>query len=396
MTQRNRPPLSSTQPPPQKTAQGAAITAYAEAKLRKLEARDLRRVLKPTKRTGPIASRAGDELLSFSDNDYLGLSNHPAVIEAGVAAAKTYGAGAGAARLVTGETPLNQAVEAKLAKLKGCEDALIFGSGYLANVGAIPALVGKGDLIVMDELSHSCIHAGARLSGAQIGLFRHNDVEHARALLSEAAPGTKKLVVTETIFSMDGDRAPLRALFDLCEATGAWLMTDDAHGLGLPGIDNPAPIQMGTLSKAAGVYGGYVCGPPMLKALLINRARSFVYTTGLPPFVLGAVNAALDIIATEPGLGERAIANARLFCALANLPTPTSAIVPLIVGEAPDALALSTQLQLDGFLVAAIRPPTVPEGTARLRIAFSAAHEAQDIRRFAAVVNDALNAEGRT
>ncbi len=368
------------------------VTAYAVKKLAALEAGELRRVLKPTARRGAETSRNGSQLISFSDNDYLGLSAHPEVIEAGIAAANDYGAGAGASRLVTGDNPLNKAVEAKLAALKGTEAALVFGSGYLANIGAIPALAGREDALILDELSHSCIHAGARLSGAKIYTFQHNDADHALLKLREAAPFGQRIVITETVFSMDGDRAPLLDLNAMCESHGAWLMTDDAHGLGVVPMDNPAPVQMGTLSKAAGVYGGYVCGPRALIDLLVNRARSFVYTTGLPPFVLGSASKALDIIAADPALGARAMANARLFCTLTGLPEPQSAIVPLIVGDARPALSLSESLEREGFLVTAIRPPTVPEGTARLRFAFAALHQDADIRRLAHCVNAALAA----
>ncbi|MEO1136555.1 MAG: aminotransferase class I/II-fold pyridoxal phosphate-dependent enzyme [Pseudomonadota bacterium] len=365
----------------------AEIIGFATEKLANLEARDLRRSLKPTSRRGAAATRDDDTLISFSDNDYLGLGTEPEVIAAGIDAAKKFGAGAGASRLVTGDVPLNQRVEDRLAAIKGTEAALLFGSGYLANIGAIPVLAGPEDVIILDELSHSCIHAGAALSRARVIRFRHNDVDHAAQVLRDAAPFRRALIITETVFSMDGDRAPLQDLAALCANHHAWLMTDDAHGLGVIDANNPAPVQMGTLSKAAGAYGGYVCGPQALIDLLVNRARSFVYTTGLPPFVLGAADKALEIIASDKARREKVLANARLFCRLAGLDEPQSAIVPLILGEADAALAFSARLQAEGFLVTAIRPPTVPEGTARLRFAFSALHREADIRRLAENVN---------
>lgn len=376
MTQ-NKPPESASD----------AIAAFAAEKLVQLEARDLRRRLKPTGRWGAAAQRDGADLISFSDNDYLGLSAHAEVISAGIEAARHYGAGAGASRLVTGDCPINKTVEEKLAALKGTQGAILFGSGYLANMGAIPVLAGPEDAIILDELSHSCIHAGAALSRAKTLRFKHNDVGDAVRALREAAPYRRAIVITETVFSMDGDQAPLKELHAACAVHGAWLMTDDAHGLGVVAIDNPAPVQMGTLSKAAGVYGGYVCGPQAFIDLLANRARSFIYTTGLPPFVLGAASKALEIIAGNSDLGDKALANARLFCSLAGLNEPQSAIVPLIIGKAVDALHLSDSLASEGFLVTAIRPPTVPEGTARLRFAFSALHQEADIRRLAVCVN---------
>ncbi|MBI1364581.1 MAG: aminotransferase class I/II-fold pyridoxal phosphate-dependent enzyme [Alphaproteobacteria bacterium] len=371
------------------------ITAFAEEKLRALEARSLRRRLAPTVRgAGARATRAGRELISFCDNDYLGLSTDPRVVAAAARAAREYGAGAGSARLITGDCPLNAALERKIAAMKESPACRLFGSGYLANIGVVPALVGAGDLIVMDELSHSCLHAGARLSGARIERFRHNDVGEARRALRERRGGGRALLLTETIFSMDGDAAPLPALAEICEETGAWLMTDDAHGFGVVKIDNPAPIQMGTLSKAVGAYGGYVCGPAALIDLLTSRARSFVYTTSLPPPVLGAALEALAIIAAEPERSARTRANAALFADLVGLARPAAAIVPAMIGEAARALDLSERLADKGFLVSAIRPPTVPEGTARLRFTFSAAHAQSDIRALAEATRDALAAAG--
>lgn len=373
----------------------SSIEAFARARLAKLDADNLRRTLAETVRLdGGRVSRDGRALISFCDNDYLGLSTHPDVVAAAIAATRTYGAGAGAARLVTGDNPLNHALEQRLADFKSMPAARVFGSGYLANIGAIPVLAGRDDLIVIDELAHSCMYAGARLSGADIAAFPHNDVAAARRLLGRRR-GERALLLTETVFSMDGDLAPLDALADACQETGAWMMTDDAHGLGVVAIDNPAPIQMGTLSKAAGGYGGYVTGPAAFIDLLTNRARSFVYTTGLPPGVLASAEAALRIMADRPELGARAIANARLFCRLLGRPPAVSAIVPLIVGDAARALEGSARLANAGFLVTAIRPPTVPDGQARLRFTFSALHAENDIRRLAAEVLGLL-AEGLT
>ncbi|MFN3314305.1 MAG: aminotransferase class I/II-fold pyridoxal phosphate-dependent enzyme, partial [Hyphomonas sp.] len=253
-------------------------------------------------------------------------------------------------------------------------------------IGTIPALVGPGDTIVMDALSHACMHAGARLSGAEIRLFGHNDVADAARLIGEAEG--QVLILTETVFSMDGDIAPLKNLGALAEETGAWLMTDDAHGFGIVDLNSPAQVQMGTLSKAAGGYGGYVCGPGALMELLVSRARSFVYTTGLPPPVLAAAIAAVDIIASEPGRGAKARSMAQLFCRLMGLPAPESVIVPVIIGREEAAMAVSAGLLERGFLVTAIRPPTVPAGTARLRITFSTDHSEADVRALATAIQE--------
>ena len=365
------------------------LKAHAEARLAKLHESGRHRTLKPTRRmAGARAERAGRALISFCDNDYLSMSCDPRLVRASCDAAETYGVGAGASRLITGDCPLNAALAARLAEMKGQEAALVFGSGYLANVGTIPALVGQGDTIIMDALSHACMHAGAKLSGAEVRLFRHNDVAHARELIAEAKG--QVLVLTETVFSMDGDLAPLEALGALCEEYDAWLMSDDAHGLGVVEQANPALIQMGTLSKAAGAYGGYVCGPAAVIDMLVSRARSLVYTTGLPPTVLATAIAALDIMTAEPERVEWARGHAALFCELMDLPAPESVIVPVVVGEEARAMAISGELEGAGYLVTAIRPPTVPEGTSRLRITFAAGHEEADVRGLAAALKGAL------
>ena len=362
-----------------------AIKGYAEEKLEALRRKDLSRNLVPTaRRKNGRIMRDDKPLICFCDNDYLGLSQDPRIIDAAARALEKFGAGSGASRLIVGDCPLNSVVEEKVAKIKGMEAARLFGSGYLANIGVIPALVGACDLILIDELAHSCLHMGARLSGANILTFRHNDVDHARSLLGDKIHGQKILLLTETIFSMDGDAAPLEELSALCDQSDAWLMTDDAHGFGVVDLENPAPIQMGTFSKAVGAYGGYVCGPSALIDLLTSRARSFVYTTGLPPAVLGAISRSLDIIAVEPSLGRKAIRNAQLFADLIGHNAPIeSAILPVIIGDSKKTVLLSKALQEEGFLVSAIRPPTVPDGTARLRFTFSSAHEETDIRALA-------------
>lgn len=356
------------------------LNAFAQAKLDKLQAKDLKRGLDPTSRgVGGAIVRNGSAAISFCDNDYLGLSQNPRVVAAAGAAAIRYGAGAGASRLVSGDSPLNHELETKIARMKGLEACRIFGSGYMANIGAIPVLVGKSDVIVMDELSHACMRAGAQLSGAQVRVFKHNDVEDARAKLQDIPEGAQALLMTETVFSMDGDLAPLSELQAVCEEAGAWMMTDDAHGFGVIKQDNPALIQMGTLSKAVGVYGGYVCGPSAFIELLISRARSFVFTTGLPPQVLGAALEAVSIIEQDTQLAADVMSKTREFTRGLGLDEPTSTIVPILIGEAKDAMEVQAKLLEDGFHVSAIRPPTVPEGSSRLRITFSAAHELDDI-----------------
>ena len=313
--------------------------------------------------------------------------------QAAAEAALAYGTGAAASRLVTGNHPLYGQLEARLAALKETEAALVFGSGYLANIGIVPALAGPGDLILVDALAHSCLMAGTRLSGAQSHVFRHNDLDHLGALLAaERQRHRHCLILTDRVFSMDGDLAPVAAMAALAQAHDAWLMTDDAHGTGLlPPLD-PAqvPLQMGTLSKALGSYGGYLCCSKPVAELLTSRARAFIYTTGLPPASVAAALASLDIIASDPSLGTRPLANARLFAELLDLPRPESQIVPIIVGSEAAALEAAAALAEAGFLVTAIRPPTVPPGTARLRFTFTAGHAVAQVTALADAVRTVL------
>lgn len=371
-----------------------SLDAFAGEKLAALEAKSLRRRLSPTRRhDGAVVERDGKRLISFSCNDYLNLSQHPLVRAAAAEAALNYGAGAAASRLVTGDHPLLSDLEKRLARLKGTEAACVFGSGYLANAGVIPTLVGPGDIVLIDALAHACIWAGAQLSGAKVVKFAHNDpADLERLLIAERSAARHALVATDGVFSMDGDIAPLDVLSDLCQRHDAWLLSDDAHGVGVlaGGRGSGAlfpnaeiPLQMGTFSKALGSYGGYVCGSQAVIDLLKTRARTLVYATGLPPASAAAALAALDLIEADPVMTEIPVAKARLFTQRLALPEASSPIVPVILGSAESALAVSARLEAQGFLVVAIRPPTVPEGMARLRIAFSAAHDDDDVIRLA-------------
>ncbi|MEH3117936.1 MAG: aminotransferase class I/II-fold pyridoxal phosphate-dependent enzyme [Methylorubrum populi] len=358
-------------------APSRSLDAFAREKLAGLEAAALRRRLATTAR-GPdaAAERAGRRLVSFSCNDYLGLAHDPRVIAAAAEALARYGAGAGASRLVTGNSPPLAALEERLARHKGKDGALVFGSGYLANLGIAPALAGRDDLILIDELGHSCLFAGARMSGARTLRFAHNDLAHLRTLLAEhRGTARRALILTERVFSMDGDRAPLPEILALADDYDAWTLVDDAHGLGVVEPGQRAPLEMGTLSKTLGSYGGYLCASRPVIDLLTSRARSLVYTTGLPPASAAAALAALDIVESEPERAARPLALARRFTARLGLAEAESPIVPVLVGAADAALALSAALEARGFLVVAIRPPTVAPGTARLRVAFSAVHD---------------------
>jgi 8-amino-7-oxononanoate synthase len=376
----------------------SSLDDFAQAKLAVLESRQLRRTLVTSARhDGVIVERGDHQFISFSCNDYLGLSTHPALAEAAREATEKFGLGAGASRLVTGNHPLYGELEERLARLKGTAAACVFGSGYLANTGIIPALVGSGDLVAIDELAHACLFAGARLSGATTVSYPHNDLTRLRTLLAKRRAGhARTMILTDGVFSMDGDLAPLVELGRLAGEYDAWLMADDAHGIGVIGNgrgstfagETPAdvPLQMGTLSKAIGGYGGYLCASAPVIELVKNRARTFVYSTGLPPAIVAAAIAALDLIARNPAYAALPLRKAKAFTGRAGLPEARSPIVPVIVGEAEAALAAARILEAEGFLAVPIRPPTVPAGTARLRLAFTARHEDADIVRLADLV----------
>jgi 8-amino-7-oxononanoate synthase len=367
------------------------LEEFARLKLRSLERRSLKRQLKVTDRIQGISvERDGRRFVSFSCNDYLGLANDPETIAASVEATRRFGTGAGSSRLITGSHSLYAELEAGLAVLKGTEDTVVFGSGYLANIGLIPLFAGRPDLVLIDELVHSCIRAGARLSGATVIEFAHNDAEAAeRELAARRDAHRHCLLLTEGVFSMDGDLAPLPTLASIAEAHDAWLMIDDAHGFGVVGGGRGSsfahgapveiPLQMGTLSKAAGTYGGYLCASRQVSELVRNRARSFVYSTGLPPGTVAAAAKAVEIIGRDAERVARPLALARAFTGALGLPPAESPIVPLLVGDTARALELGAALEASGYLVAPIRPPTVPPGTARLRFTFSAAHSDADL-----------------
>jgi 8-amino-7-oxononanoate synthase len=380
----------------------SSLDRFAQSKIDDLKDRNLYRSMAETLREDGIwVERGGRRLLSFSCNDYLNFTQHPAIKRAAQAAIEKYGAGSGASRLVTGNHPLYAELEGRLAAVKQTEAACVFGSGYLANAGIIPVLAGPKDLVLADELSHACLFAGAQLSRGKVLTFRHNDLDHLRMLMAEHRGFYEHvLIVTDGVFSMDGDLAPLAELNDIANEFDAWLMSDDAHGLGVVGGGRgssfnanshvPVPLQMGTLSKAVGAYGGYICASAPVIDLIRNRARTVVYSTGLPPACVAASIAALDLIEREPAYAALPVQKAKAFTQRAGLPDAQSPIVPVIIGEEEATLTASKMLADEGYLAAAIRPPTVPKGTARLRLTFTAQHPDDAIGRLADIVRDKI------
>lgn len=332
---------------------------------------------------------------NFASNDYLGLTRHPALIAAACEATARHGTGAGASRLITGTSALALDLEKQLATWKEKEAALVFGSGYAAALGTIPALVGLGDTVVLDKLCHASLIDAARLSGATLRIFPHNNLDRLAGLLEKSTRG-RVLIVTESLFSMDGDVAMLRGLTELKERHGASLLVDEAHATGLygatgaglvaeAGLSDRVEIVLGTMSKALGSVGGYIAGSRTLIDWLVNRARSFIYSTALPPGAIAASLAAVELAQGAEGaaLRERLRTNIALF--RENLPAPwkspvTGAIQPLLCGEADDALRMAAALRDRGFLIPAIRYPTVARNAARLRVTLSAAHEPAQIQ----------------
>jgi 8-amino-7-oxononanoate synthase len=368
-----------------------------------LHARSLDRHLREiTGAQGPEVEIGGRRLINFSSNDYLDLANDPRLREAAITAIDEFGVGARASRLISGNLSPHLRLERTLAKWKGAEATLCFGSGYAAALGTIPALVTKNDVALLDKLCHASLIDSAKLSGAVLRVFPHNHVGKLESHLEwarRAHPGKRVLIVTESVFSMDGDRAPLRELVELKKRFGALLMLDEAHAVGVIGpngrglaaeenVSEEIDVQMGTLSKALGASGGYICGSSALVDWLINRARSFIYSTAPPPATAAAALAAVDFLASPSGEERRLLLWERIKLMQQLLPragakgedvAARSAIFPLIVGDEKAALDLAATLQNEGFLVPAIRYPTVAKGAARLRITVTAAHKAAQI-----------------
>ena len=380
------------------------LDSLLEAALARIDRAGQRRMLRAaTPAPGGRVLREGRDLIAFSSNDYLGLARHPLLIERSREWTGRLGTGSGASRLVTGSSEVHLALEERIARFKGTEAALLFASGWQANAAVIPALLAAapGAAVFTDRLIHASMHAGLAMAGTRQHRFRHNDLDHLDTLLaSKGREAPARFILTESVFSMDGDRADLARLAALAEAHDAFLFVDEAHATGVQGpggaglsanVPGEIDLVMGTFSKALGGFGAYVAGSRVLIDYLVNTSSGFIFTTAPPPAVLGAIDAALDLV---PGMdAERAHLAAlgdRLRAGLARLGLDCGAsstqIVPAVVGPEDAALALSAKLEAAGFLVSAIRPPTVPPGTSRLRIALHASHAEADVDALLAAI----------
>ena len=377
--------------------------------------RQLRRLDSPQQ---PRIQVEGAALLNFSSNDYLGLANDPALKTAAIDAVNKFGAGTGASRLVCGSMAPHHQLEEALAAFKGTEAALTFSSGYAAAIGTICALLDSDDVIVVDKLVHACIVDGARLSGAKLRVFGHNnlsdlakilrwaDRRHATTETSTDARKPRTLIITESIFSMDGDQAPLREIVALKEKYGAWLMVDEAHATGLYGksrrglaeefdVASKIEIQMGTLGKAFGSAGGYICGSRPLIDCLINRARPFIFTTAPPPAVVAAATAGVSLVQSAAGEQRRNQLWANVTRISRHIDSKGSAIIPIIIGDEEKAMKMAGALREQGVYIPAIRFPTVAHGQARLRLTVTAAHSSEDLDQLLAALR-AVNLASRS
>jgi glycine C-acetyltransferase/8-amino-7-oxononanoate synthase len=345
--------------------------------------------------TGPVVQFGGRPVILLCSNDYLGLATHPSVIQASIRATEQYGSGAGASRLICGTLPPHEELETSLAHFKGTEAALLFGSGYLANLGIIPSLIERKGLILADRLCHASLIDGCRLSGADFRVFHHRDSTHVESLLKRRSSNRPTLIVTDGLFSMDGDLAPLPELASLAERYGTTLYVDDAHGTGIMGatgrgtiehlgVEQAIPFQMGTLGKALGSSGAYMAGPRDMVEFLLNTARPFIFTTASPPGAAAAAGAALAVIQKEPERRRRLWSNRQhLFHGLQRLgfrmTETVSPILPILVGDATDAVVFAEQLLTHGVYAPAIRPPTVPDKTSRVRVTVTSEHTVEQI-----------------
>lgn len=386
----------------------ATALSWTARELGALRERHEERHLHPLSRGGPYVPHDGRRLLNLASNDYLGLAGDPDLAHAAAVASREWGVGATASRLVTGTLTLHEALEKEIAEFKRYPSALLFGSGYLTSLGVLPVLVGRHDVVVADRLAHACLLDAIQLSGARLRRFRHNDANHAAQLLEQRNAGQRCLLVTESVFSMDGDRAPLADLASLAAEHDAMFLVDEAHATGIfgpagagltseGGLQERVTVAMGTISKGLGGYGGFACMSPDLRDLLVNRSRPFIFSTALPPPVLAAARAAIRLLRDHPGWGAEVLhAAGRVRAQLheAGLDTlgSSSQIIPVLIGDNERTVRIGRRLRDQGVLVGAIRPPTVPAGTARLRLSISRAHHHADLDQAVKLILEAVRA----
>ena len=382
---------------------------WIDAELTEIREQGLERGPRTYSEAGGKLELEGRVCLNFSSNDYLDLARHPGVIAEAKRMLDTYGAGATASRVVTGTLGAHAELELAIAAFKSTESALCYGSGFLANVGTIPALIGRDDHVFMDRLVHASIIDAVRLSRATMHRFRHNDCDHLEQLLSAAPPG-KRLVIAESVYSMDGDLAPLREIVELAENHAAMIMIDEAHATGIQGpggrglvhehgLVDRVNVCMGTLSKAWGGYGGFIACSKRLRRLCLNRARAFVYTTAPAPASIGAALAALAVIEADGNLGVELLRRSQLFREQLmqgglDLMNSQSQIIPILVGDVGRTMQMAAHLRDEGIIAVGIRPPTVPEGTARIRLSVTLAHTEKDLREAAETIKKVAKEAG--
>jgi 8-amino-7-oxononanoate synthase len=368
---------------------------YIQHEITELKTKGLYRALRIIESApGATVHIGGREYINFSSNNYLGLAQHPAIISAAIDALKSWGAGGTSSRLISGNLAIHQQLEDEISKFKNTEAALVFPSGYQANIGILSSLFGSGDCLLMDRLNHASLWDGAKLSGARIFPYAHSDMNSLEKVLKRTKGYQKKLIVTDSLFSMDGDIAPLNNIVELAQKYGAMTMIDEAHATGLFGatgaglaehfnLSGKIDIIMGTLSKAIGSQGAYVCGSRDIIEYLINKSRSFIYTTALAPACAAAALKAIEIIKTEPEHRQRVLTNAKRLSADSQ-----SQIVPFITGTAASATEFAQKLMQNGIFAPAIRPPTVPQGQCRVRFSLIADHTDAQIEKLISLLEE--------
>ncbi|HYB99015.1 MAG TPA: 8-amino-7-oxononanoate synthase [Candidatus Limnocylindrales bacterium] len=406
------PAANTAAEPDTADARRPSLDEVLAGELAAIDARGLRRRLRRIAGAqGPVVEIDGRRVVLLCSNNYLGLADHPAVLAAAAAETRAHGASAVSSRLISGHMEAHARLEESIALWKRTEAALVYSTGYQANIGVLTALLGSEDVVVSDELNHASIIDGCRLSRARVAIYRHADVEDLRHVLAQCAGARRVLVVTESVFSMDGDIAPLREIVDAARDHEAWVMVDEAHGAGVfgprgagvvaeLGLTASVDVQMGTLGKALGSFGAYVAGSRRLIDHLLNRSRSFIFTTGLPPSCAAAADAALDVIEQEPQRAAQLRTRARqlglrLREAGLDVSNLDSQILPILIGDASRTVAAADALLQRGFYVAAIRPPTVPPGTSRLRLSLMATHTDEQIENAFRALVEVLGGTGR-